>query len=166
MRYRTYEHRNAEAILNANFRLKKEIEQIIAGLELRARGRNGNGHGGEALRPHLQIQRAFLEHGWEPEVLVSARAAKRQYFDLYKDRVAIEIELSSRELLYRDYYRFQMADAEGRLDVGIILLLDDYGGNVQPLAFRGSGPRLEDVADDLHALRSTLDVPVWAIALY
>lgn len=166
MRYRTYEHRNAEAILNANYRLKKEIEQILGALELRPPGRNGNGHTGEALKPHLQIQRAFLEHGWEPEVLVSARAAKRQYFDLYKDRVAIEIELSSRDLLYRDYCRFQMADAEGRLDVGVILLLDDYGGKVQPLSFRGSGPRLEDVADDLKLLRNTLDVPVWVIALY
>ena len=57
-------------------------------------------------------------------MLVSPRTTKRHYFDLYKDRVAIEIELSNRELLYRDYIRFLLAEADDRLDVGIIVLLD------------------------------------------
>lgn len=162
MRYRTFEYRHAESILNASHRLKKEIERILAQLELDLPRLHANN---DVARPHNQIQRAFLRHGWQAEVLVTPRTAQRHYFDLYKDRVAIEIELSNRALLYRDYMRFQLAEADGRIDVGVILLLDEEARYVHPWGMRNALPRLEDAMDDLNSLRHVVGVPIWVVAL-
>lgn len=162
MRYRTLEHRHAVSILNGNHRLKKEIERVLENLDLDVPRPYGPA---VCSSPHQQIQRAFQRHGWEPEVLVTPRTAKRHYFDLFKDRVAIEIELSNRELLYRDYMRFLLAQTDGRLDVGIIVLLDHDARYVHPAGMRNGLPRLEDVADDLTSLRETVTVPIWVLAL-
>lgn len=162
MRYRTYEYRHAESILNANHRLKKETERILDKLEL-SLPRAGSPL--ETCGPHHQIQQAFRRHDWQTEVLVSPRTAKRHYFDLYKDRVAIEIELSNRHLLYRDYVHFLLAESDGRIDVGIILLFDEEARTVLPRGLRNGLPRLEDVADDLNSLRSVVSVPIWVVAL-
>jgi hypothetical protein len=165
MHWRTYEHRHAESILNANHRLKKEIERTLARLDLDRPPAYGRPDPRDASRPHRRIQQAFVRHGWKSEVLVSPRTAKRHFFDLYKDRVAIEIELSNRELLYRDYIRFLLAETDGRLDVGVILLLDDDARYLHPCGLRNGLPRLEDVRDDLTSLHSVIGVPIWVVAL-
>ena len=163
MHFRTYEFRHAETILNSNHRLKKEVESILGGLELDFPRPYANN---ECSRPHQQIQRAFLKHGWHAETPVSRRRnARRQYFDLFKDRVAVEIELSSRSMLYRDYVRFLLAEAEGQIDVGVLLLLDHDARDVHPAGLRNSLPRIEDVEDDLHSLRSVFSVPIWVVAI-
>ena len=162
MHYRSLEHRHAVSILNSNLRLKREIERILTNLDLDL-PRNYADH--SSSRPHQQIQKAFARHGWEPEALVSQRTAKRHHFDLFKERVAIEIEISNRELLYRDYMRFLLAEAEGRIDVGVILLLDYEARYVHPCGMRNGLPRLEDVEDDLRSLRPAIGVPIWAVAL-
>jgi len=162
MHFRTWDYRHAESILNANHRLKKQIERILAQLELNLPRPYGPS---DAARPHRQIQHAFLRHGWQGEVLVSSRTAKRHRFDLYKDRVAIEIELSNRELLYRDYIRFLLAEGERRIDVGILLLLDEDARYRHPVGMRNGLPRLEDVLGDLNSLRSVVHVPIWVVAL-
>ncbi len=163
MHYRTLEYRHAETILNSNHRLKKEMEFILCGLELDFPRPYANN---ECSRPHQQIQRAFLKHGWHGETPVSRRRdTRRQYFDLYKDRIAVEIELSSRSMLYRDYVRFLMAEAEGHMDVGVILLLDHDARDAHPVGMRNGLPRLEDVEDDLRSLRSVFSVPIWVVAL-
>lgn len=161
MHYRTYEHRHAETVLNANYRLKKEIERILVNLELSAPPRVQR----DAAAPHRQIQNAFRRHGWQTEALVSRRTAKRHYFDLYKDRVAIEIEISSRVMLYRDYIRFLLAEADGLLDVGVILVLDEDARYLHPCGMRNGLPRLEDIMDDLTSLRAVIGVPIWVVAL-
>lgn len=162
MHYRTFEHRHAVSILNSNQRLKSEIERIVETLDLDIPRPYGPA---VCSSPHHQIQRAFQRRGWEPEVLVTPRTAKRHYFDLFKDRVAIEIELSNRELLYRDYMRFVLAEADGRLDVGVIVLFDHDSRYVHPAGLRNGLPRLEDAADDLGSLRDTITVPIWVLAL-
>jgi hypothetical protein len=162
MRVRTYEYRHAESILNANHRLKKEIEQTLSELELELPRCDSRA---EARAPHRQVQRAFLRRGWQAEVLVSPRTAKRHYFDLYKDRVAIEIEFSNRERLYRDYLRFLVAEADDRIDVGVILMLDEDARFVHPCGLRNGLPRLEDAVDDLNTLHNVIAVPIWLVAL-
>jgi hypothetical protein len=162
MHLRTYEHRHAELILNANFRIKKEIESVLERVELRLPSAHARR---EVESPHRQIQRAFLRRRWQGEALVSPRSAKRHYFDAYKDRVALEIELSSRERLYRDYLRFLLAEMDGRIDVGVIIVLDHDARYLHPCGAKNGIPRLEDVADDLTALHSAITVPIWVVAL-
>lgn len=162
MRFRTREFRHAESILNTKYRLKKELMRILDGLELEL---PHNGTRSEAFGPHRQVQRAFLRCGWEAEVLVSPRTEHRQYFDLFKDRVAIEIEFSSRERLYRDYLRFQLAEVDDRIDVGVILMLDDEVRFLHPCGLRNGLPRVEDAVDDLKVLHSCVAVPIWLVGL-
>ena len=160
MRLRTFTHRHAESILGANLKLKREIERTLADLDLELplppfTDRN---------RPHQVIQRAFQHVSWRTEWLVSKRTARRHYFDLFKDRVAIEIEFSNRELLYRDYIRFLLAESEDTLDVGIILIPDGPRHH-QMTSQRNGFPDLEDIAEDLNLLRNTILVPIWVIAI-
>ena len=162
MHFRAFEHRHAVSILNANYRLKREIERVLERFEMAPPRRIGPP---ELRRPHLEIQKAFHRHGWKREALVSPRTSTRHYFDLLKDRVAIEIEISCRERLYRDYYRFVLAEKEGRIDVGIIVLLDDAVRELHPVGLRPGLPRLEDAADDLTSLRDSIGVPIWVLAL-
>lgn len=163
MHFRSHDYRHAESILNANYRLKKQIERVLGNLELNLPRRTYAST--DAARPHQQIQQAFRRCGWQTEVLVSSRTRKRHHFDLFKDRVAIEIELSNRELLYRDYIRFVLAEADDRIDVGILLLLDEDARYMHPAGMRNGIPRLEDVAGDLDSLRSVIGVPIWVVAL-
>lgn len=162
MRYRTFEYRHAETILNANLRLRREIERVLGDLTLDS---NGNASRPDTTNPHRQIQSAFLKRGWQPEVLVTSRTAKRHFFDLYKERVAVEIEISSRERLFRDYFRFVLAEADGRIDLGILVVLDPDARYAHPAGLRNALPRLEDVVDDLRSLRSIVGVPIWTVAI-
>jgi hypothetical protein len=160
--FRTYQHRHAESILNGNYKLKKEIERILQRLELRPPVKDSRW---DSLSIHRQIQRAFLRHEWKTEVLVSPRTARKHRFDAFKDGVAIEIELSHRERLYRDYLRFVMAEMDGRLDVGVIIVVDKEARFEQSGNAKNGIPQLEDVVDDLRTLHSAIAVPIWVIAL-
>lgn len=162
MLFRSYDYRHAESILNANHRLKKEIESILLALELEPPSAHCKG---DPYGPHRQIQRAFLRRRWAGEVIVSPRSNYRHRFDIYKERIAIEIELSSRERLYRDYFRFLMAEMDGRIDVGVIILLDADTHCLLHNGNKNGAPLLEDVIDDLNTMRSTITVPIWVIAL-
>jgi len=159
---RTREFRHAESVLNAKYRTKKEIVRVLDSLELDI---PRDGTRTESCGPHRQIQRAFQHCGWEAEVLVSPRTERRQYFDLYKDRVAIEIEFSSHERLYRDYLRFQLAEADNRIDVGVIVMLDDDARFIHPCGLRDGLPRVDDAVDDLHALHDCVAVPIWLVGV-
>ncbi|HEX9759693.1 MAG TPA: BglII/BstYI family type II restriction endonuclease [Candidatus Acidoferrales bacterium] len=161
MQLRTHDYRHAEIILNSSFRLKKQIERVLGDLQLQI----PRGRAAECCPPHRQVQRAFVRRGWKGEVLVSPRTSRRHYFDLLKERVAIEIEFSNRELLYRDYMRFLMAQGDGRIDVGVIVMLDADACYVHPWGGRNGLPRLDDAVDDLTALAAHITVPIWLIAL-
>jgi hypothetical protein len=162
VRYRTFEFRHAEAVLNANLRLRREIDRVLGELSLPS---NGHTNPSDTTSAHRQIQAAFLKRGWQAEVLVSARTRRRHFFDLYKERVAVEIEISSRDRLFRDYLRFLLAELDGRIDLGILILFDETLRSHHPAGLRQHVPRLEDVVDDLRSLRSIVGVPIWAVAI-
>lgn len=161
MKFSTYSYRQAEIILNSKFMLKKEITSTLEHLTIR--------HGERKIRkgtldPHKIIQDVFIKKGWNNESLVSADTSKRQYFDLYKERAAIEIEFSRSENLYRDYLRFLLAYNEVKIDVGIIITLDRKVKSLYKE--RTVRPDIEYAKDDLKWLRPVLGVPIWIIGIY
>ena len=162
MHLRTFDYRHAELILERKCNLRSEIECILSGLQLDTCYYIRRG---QPVPPHRQIQRAFAAHGWFTEAASSPLTGARTRFDLSKDGVAIEIETSSREYLYRDYFRFLLAESQGILRVGVIILLDESLRAAEPLAFRTESPRLTDVMYDLRCLNHWISVPIWAIAL-
>ena len=162
MRLRTFDYRHAELILTRKCHLKTEIQCILGGLQIETRSYLRHV---QVLNPHRQIQRAFESRGWFAEAATSPFTGARTRFDLSKEGVAIEIETSSREFLYRDYFRFMLAESQGMLRVGIIILLDDAPDAPYSFASRSCCPRLDDVIYDLRSLNHWISVPIWAIAL-
>ncbi len=162
MRIRTFDYRHAELILTRKCHLKTEFACILSSLQIETRNYLRYS---QMYNPHSQIQRAFKERGWFPEAAASPLTGARTRFDLFKEGVAIEIETSSREFLYRDYFRFMLAESQGILRVGIIILLDNSPGAPYSFAARSNCPRLDDVIYDLHCLSSWISVPIWAVAL-
>lgn len=161
MEFNKYSYRQAEIILNSKFILKEEITKALDSLSIR--------HGEREIRrgsidPHKIIQDAFIKKGWSDEFLISAMTKKKQYFDLYKDRVAIEIEFSRSENLYRDYLRFILAHNEDKIDVGVIITLDRKVKT--KYKYSAVRPDIQYAIDDLTWLRPILGVPIWVIGIY
>lgn len=161
MRLRTFDYRHAELILANECGLKAEIEHILSHLQLDTCHYIRR----QPAAPHRQIQSAFKERGWFAEAAASPFTGARTRFDLSKEGVAIEIETSSREFLYRDYFRFMLAESQGILRVGIIILLDETLRSAEPYAFPAGSPRLADVMYDLRCLNHWISVPIWCVAL-
>ena len=157
MELRTVDYCHAEIILNANLRLKQEILEVLQAINC-SWTEPGD-------PPHQLLKEAFKARGWRPEVLVSNRTHRKHYFDLYKDRVAIELEFSLREMFYRDYFRFLLAEREGMIDVGVIITRDLHleSHMVEPLG--GIRADIQQARDDLSWLKSWLRIPIWVIGV-
>lgn len=157
MELRTLDYCHAEIILNANLRLKQEIVDVLQTIQCTWKQPEDP--------PHRLVKEAFIRRGWKSEVLVSNRTFRRHYFDLYKERVAIEVEFSRREMFYRDYFRFLLAEREGMIDVGVIITRDQSleAHVVEPL--EPSRADIQQVRDDLSWMRTWIRIPIWVIGV-
>jgi hypothetical protein len=156
MEQRTIDYCHAEDILTAKPGLKEEIAEILHTVKC--------SWGLPEDPAHRLIRDAFMKHGWKSEVLVSKRTNRPHYFDLYKNRVAMELEFSRREMFYRDYFRFLLAEREGMIDVGVIITRDrDLTAHVVgPLGNRAD---IHQVTDDLSWVLTWVRTPIWVIAV-
>jgi hypothetical protein len=152
VQFDAFSHRHAEQILNAHFVVKKEIEELLNKVQ-----RSSATRGVDSL--HSRIIKDFVARGWDTEIPVAANQPHEQRFDLFKKPVAIEIEFSRYEFLYRDYMRFLYAYNADAIEVGVLV--------IQSSAPKGKSyaPSLERVKADLAWLRGTITVPIWVIAL-
>ena len=161
LNYSTYSYRHAEIILNSKYAIRREIETILKALEVEHGERKTSK---SKVLPHDVIQNAFIKAGWSNEQLVSEDTVRRHYFDLYKERVAIEIEFARNEFLYRDYFRFLLAYNKGMIDVGVIITLDPRAK--ESYKYRSVRPDIEYAKDDFQWLMPVLGVPIWVIGVY
>ena len=161
LNYSTHSYRHAEIILNSKYAIRREIETILKTLEVEHGERKTSK---SKVLPHDVIQNAFIEAGWSNEQLVSEDTVRRHYFDLYKERVAIEIEFARNEFLYRDYFRFLLAYNKGMIDVGVIITLDPRAK--EAYEYRSVRPDIEYAKDDFQWLMPVLGVPIWVIGVY
>lgn len=109
------------------------------------------------------LMAAFEGRGWAKEVPVSNNEDHEQRFDLAKDRVAVEIEFSRYEFLYRDYLRFLSAYNADKIDVGVLITHAESG--LSRTKHPSGAPSMARVQTDLVWLRPTITVPIWVIAL-
>jgi hypothetical protein len=156
VQFETYSYRHADEILNSNLSVKKEIQHV-----LEATTAVPVQQGEEGLT--AKISGAFREHNWSGEVPVIEGKLHTQYFDFFKARVAIEIEFSRYEFVYRDFIRFLAAYNANKIDVGVIIT-NTRAGN-ERIKHKSSGPSFERVCEELDWLRPTLTVPIWVIGL-
>jgi restriction endonuclease BglII len=152
VQFDTFSYRHAEEILNAHVTIKREVTELLNNVLQSAATR-----GTDSL--HSRIIKDFVARGWETETPVAANQPNEQRFDLFKAPVAIEIEFSRYEFLYRDYMRFLYSYNAGAIEVGLLV--------IKSSAPKGQSyaPSLERVKADLAWLRGTITVPIWVIAL-
>jgi hypothetical protein len=156
VQFETFSYRHAEEILNAHLAIKREISEALAEVE-----EAKVAQGPDALTP--RIVKAFMARGWQKEVLVAENQPHEQRFDLFKQRVAIEIEFSRYEFLSRDYLRFLSAYNSDKIDVGVLITNSEAG--LSRVKGKAVAPSLTRVNADLAWLRGTITVPIWVIAL-
>jgi len=105
-------------------------------------------------------KRIFEENHWKVDepvqgISISDKRGRWKY-DAYKDKVAVEVELSSRGQVFKDAFKFLIGQAMSQIDVGIVMVrrtLEDSGK-----------PYLGSVRRDWHAIYTSL--PMLKIAFY
>ena len=108
MNITTFNHRQAEEILNSKKETLNEIRETVIDL---------------SQWEHKQIKEDLKKKGWETEELISDRPLKKKWrFDAYKNKVAIEIEGST---CYRSFLKFILGYNEGKIDVGVLIIKMD-----------------------------------------
>jgi len=155
LKFSKYNFRFAEEILNSKIALKTEIENILNGLNIDPLGK------GERS-PHKTIKGAFLDRSWSDEQLISQRSKMK--FDLYKERIGIEIETSHIIHTYKDFLKFLVAFNDGNIDVGVEVVYDN--SFVKKYNLPPARPTIDKVKRDLETLfRPIIPVPIYVIGL-
>lgn len=103
------------------------------------------------------LHREFLSEGW-------TKGKKTEpHFSFLKNRVAIEIQLSSYELFFRSFLRFLSAYRGDEINAGVLVTCaKPIRSHTEP---KSAMPTIERVKDDVLSLRQALTVPIWIIAL-
>ena len=155
MKFSKHNFRFAEEILNSKIALKTEIENIINGLNIDPLGK-------DERSPHKVIKKAFLDRGWSDEQPISQRSKMR--FDLYKERIGIEVETSHIIHTYKDFLKFLVAFNDGKIDVGVEVVYDDSFVRKHGLGY--DKPTIGKVKRDLETLfRPIIPIPIYVIGL-
>lgn len=126
---------------------REEIEKI------------GNDLAIESSLDDKKVKRIFKEHKWEVDqsvegIGISDKRGKWKY-DAYRNRVAIEVELSSRSQVFKDSFKFLIGQAMSQTDVGVIMVRRELIGRK---------PYFGSVRRDWHAIYTTL--PMLNMAFY
>ena len=155
--FQTYNFRFAEEILSSKFPdVVDEIRHVISDhLKLDPYGKGKN-------RPHEVIKRAFKDNaGWSTEEPISDKIRKKH--DLFKNRIAIEIETTNISGTYRDYLKFLTSFNTGKIDLGILVIFsDEFVKKHYP---KGRDLIFRRVKRDLELFRLIIPIPILVIAL-
>ena len=132
-----------------NYWWKKEIEEIGREFVQKSRGLDDK-----------WVKKVFRKHNWkvdEPVEGISISDKRGRWtYDAYKDKIAVEVELSSRSQVFKDAFKFLIGQAMSQVDVGVVMVrrhLDKQGN-----------PYLGSVGRDWHAIYTSL--PMLKIAFY
>jgi len=106
------------------------------------------------------VKRIFEEHHWKVDepvegISIIDRRGRWRY-DAYKDKIAVEVELSSRSHVFKDTSKMLIGQAMSQIDVGIVIVRKYLEGKGKPY--------LGSVSRDWHAIYTTL--PMLKIAFY
>jgi len=164
MRFNEYSHRHGKELLQIlHPEIVKEIITIIDSLEPFSHGAKK----GVTIKNYLC--KAFIDNGWENELKAYFKTDKKDYIDLYKDRVPIEMEYSRFEMFFRDFFRFMLLYERQEIDAGVIITLDEmayerWRGEVK--SYKPARASLRKLTDFLKGEYSFIvNVPIWCIGL-
>jgi hypothetical protein len=164
LRYKDFSHRHGKELLGVlHPNILKEIISILDNAEPFTHGAQ------KGITVKDSLTEAFLLQGWEKEGRASFKTDKKDYLDLVKWKIAIEMEFSRFEMFFRDFFRFMLLYERQEIDVGIIITLDEMAyerwndGVKSYKSARASLQRLNDYLRGDYA--SVVRVPLWCIGV-
>ena len=164
-----YSYRFAEQVLNSNFILKNEIEDIIfeASRDLSV-----------LSRPNFNnlLQDSFTRRGWtsQPGVFGEEDDAYAK-FDFLKSRIGVEVQFGHPSFMGIDLLKFQIASYSNlnQIDVGVYIVATNnfikampkiYGVDNKDIKWNGSLP-YEKVIKYLPHVKSAIQIPIYVIGI-
>lgn len=164
MRIKEYSHRHGKELCKlTDPKAYEEVLSLLANLENFPHGSVK----GKTVKNH--ISSVFTANDWIAENPIEFSVGKRDYVDLMKRRVTIEMEWSRFEMFFRDFFRFMLMYERKQIDVGIILTYSDeayqrWHGEAKP--YRAARASLSKLIDFLSGDYATvITVPIWCIGI-
>lgn len=164
MRYVDYSHRHGRELLQLlHPDIVTEIRSLLQNLPPYNHGAIRN----RTAKDYLV--KAFLDRGWEAESRIDLKTSKGDYVDLWKGKVAIEIEFSRFEMFFRDFFRFMLLYEHGKIDVGVIITYDEMAyqrWTGEAKSYKSARASLDKLVDFLKGdYSSVVRVPLWCIGI-
>ena len=164
MRFSEYSHRHGKELLQVlHPQVFEEIQAILVELDPFSHGSIK----GTTVKQHMTD--AFISHGWEKEGRAEFSSNKKDYLDLYKSKIAIEMEWSRFEMFFRDFFRFMLLYERKHIDVGIIITYDEMAyqrWEGEAKSYKSARASLQKLTDFLKGDYSTIiNVPLCCIGI-
>lgn len=134
MRYQTYAHRFADIILNADYSLKREIEEVVSAISLESilhhytednerRTTEGKRHAqGKQSTINALFKSEFCSRDWEPEKKVFNDSSNDLALDFWKRNIGIDVAFNHRSFIGGDLLRLQAAaEVKNLINVGVYI---------------------------------------------
>jgi hypothetical protein len=181
MNFQTYPHRYADIILNSDYDLRKEIEDVIKMIsyddviaeyeieneELLKQGKKTNK--GRQKNINSKFRDEFLKRGWEKEKNVFGETNQLEQdlkIDFFKRKIAIDVAFNHRSFIGGDLLRLQAAaEVTNIIKVGVyICATKDFIKKISP-ADGNSLVNYERTEWYLHQFYPVITVPILLIGL-
>ena len=164
MRYNDFSHRHGKELLNIlHPDIFKEIKTILNDTDPFSHGAK------KGLTVKECLSEAFYSYGWKKEGRATFQTDKRDYIDLVKWKVAIEMEFSRFEMFFRDFFRFMLLYERQEIDVGVIITLDQMAyqrWNHGVKSYESARASLQKLNGFLRGdYASIINVPLWCIGI-
>lgn len=164
MKFEEYSHRHGRELAQLlHPDVYKQVRDIIQELPTFPHGSKK----GVTVKEHLGA--AFAKCGWKCEHKIDLSRGKDDYLDLYKDRLAVEMEWSRFEMFFRDFFRFMLLYERKEIDVGIIITFDEMAyqrWQGEAKSYKSARASLQKLTDFLKGdYSSVVTVPLWCIGI-
>lgn len=173
-----HSHRFADVILNANYSIKQEIEQVVRSLQLENIERRFKKENKEKLSLggtlakgmqstiNAMLRDEFRKYDWQAEKNVFDDPENDLKMDFWKARVGIDVAFNHRSFIGGDLLRLQAAaEVKAIIDVGVYICPTKEFARIVSPKDGSSIVSYERTRWYLENFRPVLTVPIWLIGL-
>lgn len=167
----TYSYRFAEEVLaSKQFRSqKRDVLELLRRIEVpQLRPPKKRERGGKTMlfttdqkALNLQLEKDFVNRGWELHPLVTDDKTTGIAADFKKGRVQVEAQFGNMARWYTDVFKFQVSYSQGLIDVGILIVPKQAFANTidENVAY------YERVLRELPYAKMSITLPIWLIGI-
>ncbi|MBO8161907.1 MAG: restriction endonuclease [Thermosipho sp. (in: Bacteria)] len=178
MKYITYSHRYADVIINADYSIRKEIENIIEEISIEqidvyykehnssllAQGKKAKK--GKQTALNMIFRDKFKNNGWEVEKNVFGDKTNDLVIDFWKRKVGVDVAFNHRSFIGGDLLRLQAAgEVKNIINIGVYICGTSRFTKYLSASDSSSMVHFERVKWYLKNFYAVLTVPIWLIGL-